>query len=262
MSTPTKPVTNDGQHALWDRLRARTSARIGLGRVGTALPLDEVLKFQFAHAAARDAVHTPLDMAALAHDLAPLPTLLLASAAPDRATYLRRPDLGRQLSAESAALITPERCDLVFVIGDGLSATAVQQHAAPLVRACLPELVGLSIGTIMLVQEARVAVGDPIGAAMGARMSIVLIGERPGLSVADSLGIYLTYAPGPGRMDSERNCISNIHGHGGLDYAAAARTLGWLVREGLKRGLTGIGLKDERPALERSSAQPPILPKP
>ncbi len=233
---------------LWARLRRTTPARIALGRVGHALPLGEVLDFQLAHARARDAVHAALDPAALTAALAPLPVLEVESDAPDRATYLRRPDLGRRLSARSAAVLADAGgdCDVVFVIGDGLSATGVQAGAAQLVRACLAGLDNLRIGPVVIAQAARVALGDPIGEALGARVCVMIIGERPGLSVHDSLGIYMTYAPQTGRTDAERNCISNIHGAGGLSPQEAARTLGWLLREALRRELSGVALKDDQ----------------
>ncbi len=233
---------------LWEKLRRTTPARIALGRVGYALPLGEVLDFQFAHARARDAVHAQLDGAKLAAELAPLPVLHVESDAPDRATYLRRPDLGRRLSHQSVTVLAEAggHCDVVFVIGDGLSATGVQAGAAQLVRACAAELGGLTIGPVVIARAARVALGDPIGEALGARVCVMIIGERPGLSVHDSLGIYMTYAPRPCRSDAERNCISNIHGAGGLSPQEAARTLGWLLREALRRALSGVALKDDQ----------------
>lgn len=233
---------------LWTRLRRTTPARIALGRVGHALPLGEVLDFQLAHAGARDAVHAALDVPALAAELAPMPVLQVTSDAPDRATYLRRPDLGRCLSQQSAALLAEAggRCDVAFVIGDGLSATGVQAGAARLLKACVAELGGLAIGPVVIATQARVALGDPIGEALGARVSVMIIGERPGLSVNDSLGIYMTFGPRPGRSDAERNCISNIHGAGGLSPEEAARTLGWLLREALRRELSGVSLKDDQ----------------
>ncbi|WP_408590285.1 ethanolamine ammonia-lyase subunit EutC, partial [Novosphingobium sp.] len=224
-----------------------TPARIGLGRVGNTLPLADVLDFQLAHARARDAVHAPLDADALAADLAPLPVVQVCSDAPDRPTYLRRPDLGRTLSKASFSALPPpgDGCDVLFVIGDGLSATGVQSGAAALVRACIAELHGLSIGPLIIARQARVALGDPLGEVLRARVVVVVIGERPGLSVADSLGLYLTYGPRPGCADSERNCISNIHGAGGLSPAAAAALLGRLLRESLRLGLSGVDLKDD-----------------
>lgn len=244
---------------LWSRLRRTTPARIALGRVGHALPLGEVLDFQLAHARARDAVHAALDTDALAAELAPRPVLHVESGAADRATYLRRPDLGRCLSERSAARLaqTGGQSDVVFVIGDGLSATGVQAGAARLLAACAAVLGDLAIGPVVIASQARVALGDPIGEALGARAVVMIIGERPGLSVHDSLGIYLTFAPRPGRTDAERNCISNIHGAGGLSPEDAARTLGWLLREALRRQLSGVALKDDQtPALPFEDPSP------
>jgi len=244
-------LTLADQAALWDRLRAATPARIALGRVGHAPPLGAVLAFQLDHARARDAVHAPLDTVALADELAPLPTITVASAAPDRATYLRRPDLGRSLApagAERLALVDAG-CDVAIVIGDGLSATGVQASAATLVRALVAELAGLSLAPVVIATGARVALGDAIGEALGARVTIMVIGERPGLTVADSLGIYMTFGPRIGRADSERNCISNIHANGGLSPAAAADKLVWLIGEALRLRLTGVGLKDDQDGL-------------
>lgn len=256
-----EPPASPSLRDIWPALRASTPARIGLGRVGNALPLDEVLDFQLAHASARDAVHAPLDTEALAIDLAPLPVLHVRSDAPDRPTYLRRPDLGRRLAEASRAALPPagDGCDVLFVIGDGLSATGVQRGAAALVRACIAELHGLAVGPVVIATQARVALGDPLGEALGARVVVVVIGERPGLSVADSLGLYLTHGPRPGRADSERNCISNIHGAGGLAPEAAAALLGRLLRQSLRLGLSGVALKDDAaPALSTSA---PTLPK-
>jgi ethanolamine ammonia-lyase small subunit len=232
---------------LWNRLRQTTPARIGLGRVGHALPLNAVLQFQLAHAQARDAVHASLDSEALAAELAPMPVVQVESAAADRAEYLRRPDLGRRLSERSVGVLASAGtgCDVVFVIGDGLSATAVQAGAARLVWACAETLRDLTIGPVVIAQQARVALGDPIGEAMNARVCVMVIGERPGLSVADSLGLYLTFGPRTGRSDAQRNCISNIHGAGGLSPQEAAATLGWLLRESLRRQLSGVDLKHD-----------------
>lgn len=243
--------------ALWARLRAATPARIALGRVGNTLPLGAVLAFQLDHARARDAVHAPFDADALVADLAPLPAIVVDSAAGERATYLRRPDLGRSLSDSgakrlAAAVATDPAvtgCDVAIVVGDGLSATGVQAGAAALVRAIVTQLHGLTLAPVVVARGARVALGDAIGAALAARVVIMVIGERPGLSVADSLGVYMTYAPRVGRADSERNCISNIHARGGLSPAAAAATLGRLLRESLRRGLSGVDLKDPGEAL-------------
>ena len=230
-------------------LRAATPARIGLGRSGDSLPTRALLDFQLAHARARDAVHGALDAPALAQALAPLPTVFAQSQVGDRSIYLRRPDLGRRLDAPSRRALEVLRGapDVVFVVADGLSAAAAQAQAAPLIAACLPGLNGLKIGPVVIATFARVALGDEIGALLGARICAVLIGERPGLSVADSLGVYLTHDPRPGRRDSERNCLSNIHGKGGLSIEQAAAKLVWLLREALNRGLTGVELKEETP---------------
>jgi ethanolamine ammonia-lyase small subunit len=231
----------------WIALRPTTRARIGLGRTGDALPIKDVLEFQLAHAKARDAVHTPLDTAAIVRAIAPLESVTVHSQAIDRTTYLRRPDLGRQL--DPACRLPGGPYDAVFVIADGLSPVGVQHHAPPLLRACLDRLPGWSLAPIVIATQARVALGDEIGALLQANLCVVLIGERPGLSVANSLGVYLTYQSRIGRRDSERNCISNIHADG-LSYAAAADMLAWLMTEARTRKLTGVGLKDDR-VLER-----------
>lgn len=224
------------------RYRAATPARIGLGRAGDSLPTAALLDLQTAHARARDAVHGHVDFSALAEALAPLSTITVRSAARDRAEYLARPDHGRCLAEDAAVPAAP--CDLCFVIADGLSAAAVAAHAAALVHAARARLGDLEIGPVVLVEQGRVAIGDMIGAALGARMVAVLIGERPGLSVADSLGVYLTIDPRSGRRDSERNCLSNIH-TAGLGIEAAADKLAGLVRGALALGLTGVGLKED-----------------
>jgi ethanolamine ammonia-lyase small subunit len=228
----------------WIALRATTRARIGLGRTGDALPIKDVLEFQLAHARARDAVHTPLDTQLIAEAIGPRPFVTVRSKAPDRDTYLRRPDLGRQLDPACRASLTGT-WDAVFVVADGLSPVAVQLHAVPLLSACLDRLAGLSVAPIVIATQARVALGDDIGASLQAELCAVLIGERPGLSVADSLGVYLTYQPRIGRRDSERNCISNIHADG-LSYDAAADMLVWLMTEARRRKVTGVELKDDR----------------
>jgi ethanolamine ammonia-lyase small subunit len=229
---------------LWGPWRRATPARVGLGRTGDALPVKDVLDFQLAHAKARDAVHTPFDVAAVRRQLDPLPVIEIASAAQDRGVYLRRPDLGRRLGADFASRLTPGPYDIVFVIGDGLSAAAVQQHAAALLAVVLPHLRAWSVAPVVIASQARVALGDEIGERLQARLCVILIGERPGLSVANSLGAYITYDPRPGRKDSERNCISNIHG-AGLTYQQAAEKLAWLVGQAFSRRLTGVNLKDD-----------------
>ncbi len=227
-------------------LRQYTPARVGLNRAGSSLATSEVLDFQLAHAQARDAVHATLDVPSLLGGLRErrLPFYVLRSAAPNRATYLRHPDLGRALSSESVAQLVAAPCDLVFVIADGLAALAAARHALPLLDELRPLLTESkwSLGPICIVEQGRVAIGDAIGAALQAKISVVLIGERPGLSSPDSLGAYITWAPRPGRTDADRNCISNIRPEG-LDYAAAAKMLAFYLRESLRRKLTGIALK-------------------
>ena len=243
----------------WTRLRALTPARIALGRAGTSLPTAPHLEFQLAHARARKAVHLALDRAALADRLAPLglTPLILHSAAPDRASYLQRPDLGRRLDTASRAALAGRGggCDVALVIGDGLSATAIDENAPPFLRLLLPALEqgGWQVGPLAIAAQARVAIGDEIGAALGARMVVVLIGERPGLSSPDSLGLYLTHAPRPGLTDEARNCISNVRA-AGLGHAAAAHKLIFLMTEARRRGLSGVALKDEAEALADSTA--------
>jgi ethanolamine ammonia-lyase small subunit len=241
-----EPLTPDP----WGALRAHTPARLALGRSGVSLPTSELLRFGLAHALARDAVHVPLDAPALCAELERegWPTLQVRSAAADRATYLLRPDLGRRLSEASAALLAeqgpPPACDIALVVGDGLSSLAVSRHALPLLRELRAQAdPAWRFGTVVVAEQARVALGDPIGEQLRARLVAVLIGERPGLSSPDSLGIYLTWAPRPGRSDAERNCISNVRPEG-LGYAQAAHTLLWLCREAMRLQLTGVALKD------------------
>ncbi len=233
----------------WLALRRHTSARIALGRAGTSLPTAEVLRFAAAHARARDAVHAALDVAALEAALQAqgVRVVRVRSRAATRADYLARPDLGRRLDAaahEVLAGLAPS--PLCVVIGDGLSAVAAQAHAGALVAAlrALLEPAGVRVDAVVVATQARVALGDEIGAAVGAELVLVLLGERPGLSSPDSLGAYLTWAPRPGRADAERNCVSNIRPEG-LAVAAAAARLAWLVREAARRRVTGIALKDD-----------------
>jgi len=235
----------------WDPLRRFTDARIGLGRAGAALPIAEVLAFSMAHAQARDAVTTPLDWAPIESALAALglDTLRIESAARDRDTYLRRPDLGRRLgvtSRERLAAIAGRTADLLIVVADGLSSTGVAANAVPMIAALLPlvQKSGWSLAPILLAGQGRVALGDDAGELVGARAVLVLIGERPGLSSPDSLGAYLTWGPRIGRKDGERNCISNIR-RGGLSAEEAAFKAHWLLREAMRRQLTGVALKDE-----------------
>ncbi|WP_431202166.1 ethanolamine ammonia-lyase subunit EutC [Bradyrhizobium betae] len=233
-------------------LRSLTPARVALGRNGASVPTRALLDFTLDHARARDAVHAAFDAPRLVSDLRALGLVVTEarSQASDRRDYLRRPDLGRQLDADSAQLLArgaSQPCRLAVVIGDGLSAAAVHAHAVELVKHLLPLLAeadGVAIGNVVVASGARVALGDEIGAILGAQMVVTLIGERPGLSAPDSLGAYLTFAPRPARTDAERNCVSNIH-KAGLSYDEAAFKIAWLVREGLAREATGVALKDE-----------------
>jgi ethanolamine ammonia-lyase small subunit len=241
----------------WEALRQFTAARIALGRTGDSLPTAELLKFGLAHAQARDAVHQPFMSEELAGPLAALGlhTLTVNSAAPDRSTYLRRPDLGRKLSAQSHAQLSAwpdKQVDLLLVIGDGLSSKAVHRQAVPLIAELLPYLrtLGLSLAPVVLAHQSRVALGDDAGECLQAKAVAILIGERPGLSSPDSLGIYMTWGPNTTRLESERNCISNIRPEG-LDYPQAAFKLAWLLEQSFQRRLSGVQLKDEsdNPAL-------------
>ena len=227
-------------------LRALTPARVGLRRSGISLSTPAMLAFAADHARARDAVHTAFDADVIAADLAAfdLPICRVHSQAQNRADYLRRPDLGRQLDPMCCDALTDRGCDLVIVIADGLSAAAVHAHAVPLLRELLQRLGGVVLGPVIIATGARVALGDDIGARLGARLTLMLIGERPGLTTPDSLGAYLTHAPQVGLTDAARNCVSNIH-RGGLSHAQAAGRIAWLVREALARGVTGVALKDD-----------------
>jgi len=265
------------------RLRKSTPARIGLGRCGHGLPTAALLEFQLAHARARDAVHEKFDPESVATALDERETVIVHSRAPDRQTYLQRPDLGRQLLESDITRLTIDRAtnysavgqrtnsggsgkgaadsanvatdqaphptgtapyEVAFVIADGLSAPAVHTHAVSLLKALFPKLPGWHIAPIVIACQARVALGDAIGALLGVNLVAVLIGERPGLSAPDSLGAYLTWHPRQGRQDSERNCISNIRPRTGLTYDQAASRIAWLLSAARRQKLTGVGLKD------------------
>jgi len=243
----------DPQNPLLE-LRRLTPARIALGRTGTSMPTSAQLDFQYAHAQARDAVHLPFDSAGLRAQLTEIgrDSLLLHSAATNRDSYLQRPDLGRKLSDESAqtlrayAAANPGDIDLVIVVADGLSALAVHRHTLPFLSRLEEQVLaeGWSVAPVMLVEQGRVAVADEIGELMGAKMTVILIGERPGLSSPDSLGLYFTYKPKVGLTDAYRNCISNVRLEG-LSYGMAAHRLLYLMREACRRQLSGVNLKDE-----------------
>ena len=235
----------------WIQLKSFTRARIAIGRVGSSLPTKEVLDFGLSHAMARDAVHLALDVDALEAEIQSqnLPTIRVKSRAPDRASYLLRPDWGRRLHEQSLSnlqnLHQAKPIDFLIVVGDGLSSLAVARHVAPLlkeIRNCMPR--DWYTGHVVIASQARVAIGDEIGQALNARMVAMLIGERPGLSSPDSLGIYLTYKPKLGLSDAARNCISNVRPEG-LQYAAAAKKLIWLAKEAMRLKLSGVALKDE-----------------
>jgi ethanolamine ammonia-lyase small subunit len=238
----------------WHQLRRFTAARIALGRTGVSLPTEPQLAFQLAHAQARDAVQMALDDAALAQSLTAslgLPCIRVRSAAADRATYLRRPDLGRMLDEESRlALASPKPpaapYDIGFVIADGLSALAIERHASPFLRSWIDALApgAMSLAPLVIVRQGRVAVGDEVAQLLGVQLVVVMIGERPGLSSPDSMGLYLTWQPRVGLTDERRNCISNVR-PAGLAYPDAARKLHYLVSEARRRGVSGVALKDE-----------------
>ncbi|MEB0041066.1 MULTISPECIES: ethanolamine ammonia-lyase subunit EutC [unclassified Pseudomonas] len=249
-----KPVLpNDSQNP-WLELRRLTPARIALGRTGTSIPTSAQLDFQYAHAQARDAVHLPFDQSGLSAQLAERgrETLLLHSAATDRNSYLQRPDLGRRLDDASAQQLrdyaTAHRggVDVAIVVADGLSSLAVHRHTLPFLQRMEEQTAaeGWSLSPVILVEQGRVAVADEIGELLSAKMVVILIGERPGLSSPDSLGLYFTYGPKVGLTDAARNCISNVRLEG-LSYGLAAHRLLYLMREACRRQLSGVSLKDE-----------------
>lgn len=259
MNEPTTPVTANP----WAALRQFTDARIALGRAGVSLPTQAHLDFQLAHAQARDAVHLALDVATLASTLdaalpnAVAPSLTLHSAAADRSVYLQRPDLGRKLDAPSrerlsalprlASKSPSERpYDLALVVVDGLSALAIEQNVAPFLTQLQERITPehWSIAPICIVEQGRVAIGDEVAELLGAKAVVVLIGERPGLSSPDSMGLYLTWMPRVGLTDVSRNCISNVR-PAGLRYEDAAYKLHYLLAQAQQRQLSGVELKDE-----------------
>ena len=236
----------------WTRLRSFTSARLALGRAGDSLPTSEVLELALAHAQARDAVHNALDVDALKGKLsaAGFEFITVESAARDRAEYLRRPDIGRRLSDRSRSVVRAchsrqtSKQSAAFIIADGLSAIAPARHAVPVLKEIISRLEGQRIAPVVIATEARVALSDEIGELLDAEMTVILIGERPGLSSPDSLGIYLTYKPRVGCTDADRNCISNVRPEG-LSYEAAAHKLHHLMLAARRIGQSGIALKDE-----------------
>lgn len=247
----------------WQKLKQFTSARIALGRAGNSIPSNELLSFQLDHARAIDAVHKALDVQTLLKQLNQSPVIkgaissqveVVSSKAVDRMVYLQRPDLGRQLSESSWQQLvefqqaSAKEYDLAIVVADGLSSTAIQKHALPVIEHLIKKLQGddnhhWSIAPITLVNQGRVASGDDVGECLKAKISLILIGERPGLTSPDSMGIYITWQPKRGAKDSSRNCISNIRPEG-LNYPEASDKAFYLLGEALKRQVTGIGLKD------------------
>lgn len=235
-------------------LRDLTAARVSLPMTGNSVATEEVLNFQLAHAKARDAVHARLHFPSFGRRVtselpmlteAAIPVLLLRSNAPDRPAYLRQPNLGRTLHPDSLALLHPAACDLAIIVADGLSALAIERNAIPVLAHLLPQLLGggWTLGPLTLVEQGRVAVGDAIGSRLGARCSLILIGERPGLSSPDSMGAYLTWSPHPDRTDADRNCLSNIRS-GGLSAARAADRLFRYLEVARAMQRTGVPLKE------------------
>lgn len=242
---------------LWNNLKKHTPARIALGRVGQSLPTQEVLNFNLAHAMARDAIYTELNIEDLAFKLkeASFPFLTVSSQVDNKKTYLMNPNLGRKLALNSEELLSKQNIDagsVVVTFGDGLSASAIHSHALPLLQEfafLLREYTNFKLAPILLAKYARVALSDEIGEKLKATASIIFIGERPGLSSPDSLGIYLTWNPKLGRKEADRNCISNIRKEG-LTYKAAANKAIWLLNAASKLDASGVLLKDESPAYE------------
>jgi len=235
----------------WESLKVFTKARIALGRTGVATPLKEVLNFRMCHAHARDAVYSVLELNELEEGLQPFHSsvVIVASQAGDRSVYLQRPDYGRNLDKSSANNLRNESSysvDVSITIADGLSATAINKHAVPVLKKLIPFLKQsvLTIGPIVIAQQARVAIADEIGSLLNAKLSLILIGERPGLSSPDSMGAYITYSPFPGTTDESRNCVSNIRPEG-LSYDRATEKIATLIKASLQLKLSGILLKDD-----------------
>jgi ethanolamine ammonia-lyase small subunit len=251
MPLPDKKIIAITEEDNWSSLKAYTDARIALGRTGVAVPLKETLQFRLAHAYARDAVYSRLDTSKLIAGLkfTSLPVITAFSEAKERSVYLQRPDMGRMLDVTSAKMIEEERvaaADISIIIADGLSATAVNDNAVPFLEILIPLLKqqGFTLSPIVLVKQGRVSIADEIGSLLHARLSLILIGERPGLSSADSMGAYITYMPQPGLTDEKRNCVSNIR-PAGLEYTVAAQKINFLVSSALRLQLSGVELKDD-----------------
>lgn len=229
---------------------------MALGRVGQSLPTSPLLAFELAHARARDAVHAAFDPAGVIAALNGLATIEVRSRADDRATYLQRPDLGRRVRPEDLAALAPVDAELAIIVADGLSATAVHAHAAAMVHALRKRLPGWRIAPVVLAHQARVALGDEVGAALSVDAVVLLIGERPGLSAPDSLGAYVTWAPRAGRRDSERNCVSNIRPPHGLGYGTAADEITRILAAARRLRLTGVALNQALVALPPDQVDP------
>lgn len=236
----------------WIALRSFTQARIALGRAGHAVPTPALIDFQLAHAQARDAVHSPWDINRFEEQIRKLgeDVLILDTPVSNRGDYLRRPDLGRALTVDSRMRlenIKTEETDVALIVSNGLSSTAVERHGIALLQAITRQYRArqFRIAPVCLVANGRVALADEIGNLLAAKVAVIIVGERPGLSAADSLGIYLTYAPVPGNIDAQRNCISNIRPPEGLGYEIASAKLLYLTEEAMRRGLSGVALKDE-----------------
>ena len=250
-----KQVKKDSvEESPWQSLCRYTQARIALGRCGCSVPTRELMAFKLAHAKAIDAVHLPLDLALTARkirEITALPTVTLSSAAPDRQAYLQRPDLGRLLSPDSVSQLSRidkgGTYDISLVVADGLSSTAISRNIDPLMRQLVPGLKqkGYRLAPVSVIEQARVAVADQVARLQHSRMTVIFIGERPGLKSPDSLGIYMTYNPEEGTTDERRNCISNVRKNG-LSYAAASFKLMYLIEEAFRRKLSGVNLKDNQ----------------
>ncbi len=249
-----KSFSTESNHVLepdcWSDLKKYTDARIALGRTGASLPTDEILKFGLSHARAKDTIHMPFDREALKNKFEQIgqECLYVSSAAPNRSIFLTRPDLGRKLSDSSRQYLEDFQypgADIALVVGDGLSSKAVHNQVFPLVSNLLPYIseLGLSMSPLVLAEQSRVALGDEIGALLRAKLVAILIGERPGLSSPDSLGVYITWNPYVGRLESDRNCISNIRPEG-LSFEKAAFKMAWIIENAFRMQQTGIHLKD------------------
>lgn len=238
----------------WFALRQFTQARIGQGRAGCSTPTSALLDFQLAHAAARDAVHRHWAVDCFAESVTALglEPLILTTPITSREHYLQRPDIGRRLdenSRQKLRLHSAKSFDVALIVSNGLSSTAIDSHGLPLLEAIVAAYTRnfLTLSPVCLVPNGRVALADEIGSLLNARLSVIIVGERPGLSAADSLGVYLTYAPGIGNTDAERNCLSNIRPPNGMPYRAAAAKLVYLSQQALQLGFSGVALKDDMP---------------